>query len=157
MSENRKVIHIRYIDKYVENEAGVKLPEFKNLKLTTSHTKRYHNCLYLLADLKGCARNLMDFLAETMDVDNAVCSNNHTIQKFIDEMKSANVEYGVDSVNKAFKKLKDKGFLIPIVRGMYMVNPKYFVKNDDAKRENLIRLSLDFGKDLDIPINVEIK
>jgi len=152
--DNRKVIFIKYVDRYVEQE-GINLPEYKTMRVTTAHTKRYHNCLYLLADLKGCARNLMDYLAETMDTDNCVSSNSYTVNKFIETMKIANVEYGVDSVNKAFKKLKDKGFLLVVSRGMYMVNPKYFMKNVDVKREDLIRLSLSFSKSEDTIINVE--
>jgi hypothetical protein len=101
--ENKR-LNIRYIDRFIE-EDGIKLPVYKKFSATTSHTKRYHNTLYLLADLKGCARNLMDFFTEVMDNDNYVSSNKGIIEKFISDMNDVNVKYGVDSINKAIKNM----------------------------------------------------
>lgn len=144
MREN-KVLKIRYIEKYVD-ENGVNMPVYGLKKITTSHVKRYNNCLYLLAGLKGCSRNLMDFLTDQMDSDNNVVSNAAFIKKFIAVMKEAGIEYGEDIVKKSFKTLREKGFLLDLEgsRGYYKVNPKYFMKNDDSKREELLRLILDF-------------
>jgi hypothetical protein len=64
-------------------------------------------------------------------------------------MNDVNVKYGVDSINKAIKKLKDKNFIILVTRGYYQVNPKYFMKNNDNKREELIKINLEFNKNKD--------
>jgi len=141
--DNRRSLLIKYIDRYVQ-EDDINLPIYNTIRVTTSHTKRYHNCLYLLANLQGCARNLMDYLTERMDNDNNVASNSYVVNEFIAYMKKGNVVYGVDSVNKAFKKLKDKNFLIVINRGFFKVNPKYFIKNNDTGRADMIKMMLEF-------------
>lgn len=144
METNRKNIYIKYVERYEKDDtSSVLLPVFDTLKTTTSHTKRYHNCLYLLADLKGCARNLMDYFTEVMDNNNHISTNKGVIEDFIFKMNRVGVEYGVDSVNKAIKKLKDKNFIILIAKGFYMVNPEYFIKND-SNREQLLRVMLNF-------------
>jgi hypothetical protein len=58
-------------------EEGIIIPKEAYKSIVRSHTKRYHNCLYLLAGLNTCARNLMDFLTEQMRADNIVYSNEH--------------------------------------------------------------------------------
>lgn len=144
METNRKNIYIKYVERYEKDDtSNVLLPVFDTLKTTTSHTKRYHNCLYLLADLKGCARNLMDYFTEVMDNNNHISTNKGVIEDFIFKMNRVGVEYGIDSVNKSIKKLKDKNFIILIAKGFYMVNPEYFIKND-SNREQLLRVMLNF-------------
>jgi hypothetical protein len=142
MSVNKKVLNIRYVEKY-KYDNGICVPVFNDIKVTTSHSKRYHNCLQILADLQGCPRNLIEFLVEKMDSNNNVVSNKHIIKEFIEIMKKANISYSVDTVNKAFKKLKDKNLLLLVGRGYYQVNPMYFSKNNDNNREYLIKMNLE--------------
>ena len=145
--ENKRRLVIKYIDKWTLEE-GVRMPIYDTKVITTSHVKRYNNCLYRLADLSRCSRNLIDYLTDIMDDDNYIVSNKHTINNFLDVVSSANIVYQIDTVQKAFKELRDKNFLLPTksgVRGYYQVNPAYFIKNDESKRAELIKLSLEFS------------
>lgn len=152
-----KKINVTYTESYVDSE-GIKIPKYNTRQYVTSHTKRYHNCLYLLAGITGCARNLIDYLAQVMDKNNMIYSNSTARKSFINEMKRGSVEYKDDTVKKAFKELKDKNFLLPDAIGSYQVNPKYFMKNNDDKRAELIKVILDFDPNkVEENINVEFK
>lgn len=146
MEENRKRLHIKYVDRWIK-EDDVVLPVYKNEIVPTSHTKRYHNCLYLLANLKGCPRNLMDYFTEIMDSNNMVPTNQYIRDKFIESMATAGVTYAVSSFDKAITALREKGFIISIGRGMHQVNPKYFMKNDDDNRATLLKVMLEFSQE----------
>lgn len=144
--ENKRKLVIKYVDKWTL-EDGVKMPVYDTKVITTSHVKRYNNCLYRLADLSKCSRNLIDYLTDIMDDDNYIISNRFTVNKFIELMTNNSITYKVDTIQKAFKELRDKNFLLPTrieARGYYQVNPAYFIKNDESKRAELIRLSLEF-------------
>jgi len=158
--ENKRRLVIKYVDGWTE-EGGVKLPVYDTKMITTSHVKRYNNCLYRLADLSRCSRNLIDYLTDIMDDNNYVVSNRHTVNSFIEIMAKMSVGYQVDTIQKAFKELRDKNFLLPTrvgVRGYYQVNPSYFIKNDDSKRAELIKLSLEFSaerRDVTLSSNID--
>lgn len=141
--ESRRKLSIRYLEKIVK-EDGINIPQYSSTSVTTSHIKRYRNCLYLLAGLKGCARNLMDYLTEVMDNNNHVVTNRHMLDSFINTMEQADIKYGIDVVNQSVRKLKDKNFIIQISKGYYLVNPNYFMKDDELKRAELIKIMLEF-------------
>lgn len=112
-----------------------------------SHTKRYHNCLYVLAGLASCARDLMDYITEKMDDNNTIATNQYFRQRFISfiyDSTGGNVKYCDSSVKRALRDLTGKKLIRPIQRGASQVNPLYFWKNDDSERERAIRLDLEF-------------
>lgn len=127
------------------------LPKWAHQQVVCSHTKRYHNCLYLLAGLGSCARDLMDFITEEMDSNNVICTNEYFRGKFIKfiqdikkEKGEVTLSYGHSTVKRALTVLFDKNLIRPMRRGYSMVNPKYFFRNDDSKRLDKIKLQLEF-------------
>jgi hypothetical protein len=141
-----KKAKVKYIKDYIDNE-GVLLPDEGYKNVVMSHTKRYHNCLFLLVGLRGCSRDLMDFLTEQMDNDNLVRSDSIIRKKFMDFVNGitkGEVTYSEPSVKRAFRVLEEKGLIRSQTRGVFRVNPEYFIKNDDTKRLDLIKLELEF-------------
>jgi hypothetical protein len=138
-------------------EEGVIIPTEAFKSVVRNHTKRYHNCLYLLAGLNTCARNLMDFLTEEMKSDNVVYSSSHTRDKFkdfINVVSKGEVNYSDSSIKKAFSNLSDKGLVRKVSRGIYKVNPEYFIKNDESKRFDLIKIELEFKEGLNTKLEI---
>jgi hypothetical protein len=138
-------------------EEGIIIPVEAYSFVVRNHTKRYHNCLYLLAGLNNCARNLMDFLVEDMDDNNIVYSNAHVRDEFISfisEASEGDTNYSESSIKKAFSSLTSKGLLRNISRGIYKVNPKYFIRNSEEQRFNLIKIELEFESNLDTKLRI---
>lgn len=149
MKTGEKTISLKYLYQWID-EDGIRLPEYRYKQITTNHTKRYHNCLYLLAGLNSSCRDLMDYLCERMDNNNHVHSNETVREDFIDFIRRItgdNVEYSHATVKKAFKILTDKGLLISLGRGSYMVNPEFFFRREEKDRLEAIRLVLEFKSD----------
>lgn len=147
---------ISYTKDFTTDE-GIILPIEGYKAIVRNHTKRYHNCLYLLAGLNTCARNLMDYLVEGMGEDNIVYSNAHIREgfvKFINDASEGEVNYSESSIKKAYSSLTSKGLLRNISRGVYKVNPQYFIKNSDTSRFDMIKIELEFesGKDTKLKI-----
>lgn len=154
--------NIRYKD-YPEADMDDKviLPVFAYSAVVCSHTKRYHNCLYLLAGLNSCSRDLMDYITEEMESDNTFSSNAHFRQRFINFIKAnvtytntkTNTEetlnYSDASVKKGLALLAEKKLIRSIQKGVYKVNPLYFWKNDEKNRDNEIVLELEFKSGYD--------
>lgn len=156
--KNYKNKQIGYTRRYAKDE-DILMPEIKRHSVTMNHTKRFHNCLYLLCGLNPCSRNLMDYLTETMSEKNIVRSDYVSRQEFIGFMSNITefkIVYGHEVVKKSFKKLSDAGLLIPIRRGAFMVNPEYFFRNDDAKRIEMIKMTLEFEKFKDTKLEVKV-
>jgi len=147
---------VQYIKDY-DIEEGIVIPVQGYKSVVCNHTRRYHNCLYLLAGLGTCSRNLMDYLVEYMDGNNIVYSNKYVKEKFINfiyEASNNEIRYGDSSVKKAFTTLASKGLLRKVGRGVYKVNPEYFSKNTDKNREYLIKVELEFTADLDTKLKI---
>lgn len=138
-------------------QEGIIIPVEGYKSVMANHTKRFHNCLYLLAGLNPCTRNLMDFLAEEMNNDNIVHSNKVTKDKFtgfIEGVSNGTITYGDSSIKKAYSTLCDKGLLRKLGRGIYKVNPEYFVKNSDDNRERLLKIELEFQEGIDTKLRI---
>jgi hypothetical protein len=147
---------IEYTKDYVFEE-GIIIPIQAYSSVVSNHTKRYHNCLYLLANLGTCARNLMDYLVEQMTPDNIVYSNKHTRDSFrelISQISETNIDYSDSSIKKAFNELSSKGLIRPLERGVFKVNPMYFIKNGDEDRLEMIKVELEFKEDLDTKLSI---
>ena len=158
MSGNYRNYILRYTAGYTKDH-GMLVPDIRSNKIVMNHTKRYHNCLYKLAGLNPCTRDLMDFITENMGDKNEVTHNVGFRDKFIafiEEVTNGEVTYGHPAIKKSFKKLTDKNMLIPEeYRGEFQVNPKFFIRNDDKERINMIKLLLEFKKGKDTSMSAE--
>lgn len=147
------------VDWYAEtdNVSTTLLPNYAYKSVVCSHTKRYHNCLYLLAGISSCTRDVMDFIAEEMDEDNVISTNSYFRNKFrerISTLTKGDVKYCDSSVKKSLHILNSKGLIRNIRRGYSMVNPEYFWKNDDTNRDKTISLELEFSCGADSKLSV---
>jgi hypothetical protein len=150
----RKKVKIKYVAGWLE-ESGYKIPKFGYKEISGVHTKRYHNCLYLLAGLNASCRDLMDFLCEVMDKDNKIYSNEKVRQDFIgfiSGLTRQEVVYTHNTVKKAYRILSEKSLLIPLTRGVFMVNPEFFFKKGDKERIEAIELILNFEKSSEVDL-----
>lgn len=149
-------------------EDKVILPDYAFTSVMTTHTKRYHNCLYLLAGLSRGCRNLMDYIAEQMDADNVFYSNEYFRNSFKNFMeKNASFDkktdngivevalnYSDESIKKWLGTLVAKNLIRPIKRGVYKVNPEYFWKNEDGERDKVIVMELEFRSKVDTKLKI---
>jgi hypothetical protein len=149
MKKEEKVITLKYISRWLETD-GVKLPEYKYKQVMMAHTRRYHNCLFLLAGLNSSCRDLLDYLCERMDKNNSVHSNKAVREDFVGfvaGITNGYVRYSDVTVKKAFATLSDKLLLIPRGRGTYTVNPEFFSRREEKDRLDQIKVILEFNKD----------
>jgi hypothetical protein len=136
---------------------GIVFPESSTKSITWSHTKRYHNCLFLLIDLNPCARNLIDYLTEVMDSENDVRSDLKTRKSFsayVTKQTNGETSYRDDGIKKAFARLREKGLLIQVKRGILKVNPEFFIKNNDKERAGMIKMIIEFDPDTDTRVKI---
>jgi hypothetical protein len=101
--------------------------------------------MYLILDLTGCARNLIDYLADTMDPQNVVSSNKLTRARFIsfvNHISRGKIRYTDGTVRQAFVQLKNKGRLLDAGRGAFVVNPIFFTKSKANSRLGMIKVTL---------------
>lgn len=150
---------LNYTDKY-EKEDGIWLPNKKTKNIEMNYVRRYKNSVYLLCQLSACARTLMDYISENMTDENhfrhdAVMRKEFI--KFIEGITNGKISYGHDAIKKAVLSLKEKNLIMTQARGVFMVNPEYFMKNDDSKRIDMIRMILEFSAEDEMKVNVEFK
>lgn len=132
------------------NGEPVYIPVYQEKQVVVSSTKRFHNCIYLLAGLPSCARDLMDHLSEIMDEKNIVRNDATMREGFINFMKritNNEISYKDSTVNTNFNLLSKRKLLLQKGKGVYMVNPEYFYKGDDTNRLKSIKLLLEFKPD----------
>ncbi len=155
ITDNRKLIMIRktkiieYIDgHYIDND--VLKPTLKKVDIMMTGTKRFHNCIYLILGLSKLERALMDWVSEEMDGRNMIRNEKYTRGIFINFISEIVIEdekkvYQDASVNNAFHGLKDKGLLLPVSKGTYQVNPKYYWAGSDKDRSEEIMMNIRFS------------
>lgn len=124
----------------------VSLVEYGRVEVECAYTRVYHSALPLLALLSPSARSLMDFLCAVMQDGNLVFSNRPMRYSFIKHMERAGVGITDGSVVRCFMELTDGGLLLKVKRGVYRVNPEYFMKNKGENREQLIRVCYENDK-----------
>lgn len=132
------------------------LPEYDFVTATRSHTKRYRNCLYVLMGIDGCPRKLIDYLVDNMSDNNTVGNNSMTRSGFIAACEKASIPvYTQNTVKEAFKQLATAGFLIPLQRGFYRVNPLYFFAGEENDRVKMIKMTLEFSAGANTTISIQ--
>lgn len=122
-----------------------------------SYMKRYYNCLYLLAGLSPCARNLMDYLTEEMDEDNEIRSDIGIRDKFRGfitkityglETSPDGISYTDQTVKSAFSELSSTGLIKSKRKGVFEVNKKFFFLGSEEERLNAIILEIKMKPDV---------
>jgi hypothetical protein len=122
--------------------------------VVVSSTKRFHNCLYLLAGLSRCAKCLIDYLGEEMNENNIVyhtAGSRDTFRAFISEITNGETTYADQSVKQAWAELAKSGLLIKQPnKATFQVHPKFFWNGSDKSRIDKLVAEISFnnkGKD----------
>lgn len=142
---------IAYTAGYVHEDDTV-IPRTEYYRAAGSHVKQFHGALKHLLRLPKCARDLIDYLAETADHNNMVRSDMYlrdTFSKLVEKLTDGEVSYRDSTVKAAFGQLEKAGLLIKRNKGVYLVNPEYFFRLDESKRKDCIKLMLEF--DVHVP------
>lgn len=134
--------------------------EYDYIKANTNCTKRYHNALCLLMGINGCPHHLIDWLSDNMTKGGYVSNNEITRKAFIGfhktYKKDGNKEYSEHAVIKAFKRLSDDGFLIPINKGTYQINPMFYFSSTENERIRSIKYMMEFKSGVETKVSVEV-
>lgn len=146
-NETHKVSYVKKLKNYTDKKGNTYvLPELDYITATKSHTRRYRNCLYLLMGIEGCPRKLIDYLIDNMSENNIVGNNSMTRAGFVSACEKAKIAvYTHNTIKQGFKELVLVGFLIPLQRGFYAVNPIYFFGGEEKDRVKMIKLTLEFA------------
>ena len=144
--DKTKPLIISYYSGWTFKEDGglqIKVPEGQEEVVVMNHTKRFHNCIYLLAGLSPCARNLMDWLTEEMTDTNIVyhtAGSRKIFSEFLSSITNRKLHYADQTVKQAWMELSQAGLIIARpTKATFMVHPKFFFKgNDKARIEKII-------------------
>jgi len=119
---------------------------YKNLKVTKTCTKRYHNSQHKLAKLDKSSEMLLRFITEEMDKSNSILHSHYLRKKFNAHMeKDCGKTYQDDTIKKAFAKLVKVKLLIRYgEKQMYTVNPIHYFNGTESERKKLIGQLLKF-------------
>lgn len=133
---------------HFDQDQRIRVNDIHSEKVELSHTKRFHNCLYLLAGLSPCARNLMDWLGEEMNDKNIVYhteDSRKAFNDFIAMITNDKVRYADQTIKQAWGELSASGLLIKQgSRSAFLVHPKYFFNGEQNKRIERIVAKLIF-------------
>lgn len=147
----KNALIISYISGWSYREDGglqVKVATGVDEPVVMDNTKRFHNCLYLLAGLSPCARNLMDWLTEEMNGENIVyhtAGSRKSFNDFLGEITNKKVFYADQTIKQAWAELSRAGLLISRpTKATFMVHPKFFFKGSDKARIEKIIAQITF-------------
>lgn len=130
-----------------KEEDGIIVPSGKaNHVVDTTYVKRYHSFIYILFGIKGCARDLVEFLQFDANDELRVSNNEDTRERFNNALRKANMlPYSESMVNKSFETLCRKNILIRLKgRGVYLINADYIWKRKEDERLEYIEAVLRF-------------
>lgn len=153
-------IKIKYRSKVKDKKADVKEYDYEVFKAETLHTKRFNAAVCLVMGINGCAHHLIDYLSNNAGESGYVNNNPITRQAFIDFHKrhkgNSNKPYSMSAVEKAFIQLSSKDFLIPIIKGVFKVNPVLYFNGESDERVKKIKMMLEFTKGVDTKFTTEV-
>jgi len=134
--------------------------EYDFIKASLSCTKRYNTALCLLMGINGCPHHLIDWISDNVTNGGYVSNNDITRKAFIAfhkrYKKAGNKEYSEHAVIKAFKQLSDEGFLIPLTKGTYQINPLMYFSNSESERIKSIKYMMEFKSGIETKMTVEV-
>ena len=96
----------------------------KKIPAEPSFVKMYIEDIVLLNSVPSGAANLLRSLLKRVNYDNEIMVLPKVKRDIANEMGIKNVQ----TVDNYLGKLKDKGIVLSIDRGVYMLNPNYFAK-----------------------------
>lgn len=141
---------IKYINK-VTNLGECKLQTYKNREVSQSYIKQYYNTIANLIGLNSCSRDLMDFLAETMDDNNEVTNSVRVRNRFLEVLKERSMKadgsyqtYADITIIQSFAALVERNCLVKLMKGLYRVNPELFFRGSTKDRMESIKITLEF-------------
>lgn len=153
-------IKIKYKKGLLYNTKEYKEYEYDYVSAATAHTKRFNSAVMLLMGIDGCEHHLMDWIADHMTEGNYITNNSITRESFIkfhDKWKKKEKKpYTDNTVRIAFQKLAAAELLVPVTRGTYIVNPKYYFKSGEEDRIKAIRMIMECKAGVDTKITVEV-
>ena len=128
------------------------LPAMKTAIIEDGFFQHYTAAVLALFKLKGCAKDLILFMATTMDKDNLVDMPLFRKQQFVDLAKSEEGTqlYNVRTVDNALSILKKKQFIDSVGPASFKVNPVLFYKGGKERRARAISLHLEFYSDSNV-------
>lgn len=135
--------------------------QYDYVKSNTNHVKRFNNALMILMGIDGCERNLMDWLVDNMTAGNYVNNNLVTRSNFITfhskHSKGIAKPYSDKTVSIAFNRLTAADLLVPVTRGLFLVNPMYYYAGDDVNRINAIKMVMEFKSGVETKFTIHTK
>lgn len=140
---------IQYISGYITDSDGRKTPVKKKHVIEKNYVKRYRSIIYVLFGVKGCARDLIEYLQFVSDSNYRVENDKDTKALFLTALTESGVTYSDSMINKAFEQLEDKNLLIRQNRGKYVINVDYIFRDSEKARLRLIEARLRFTPDGD--------
>ena len=141
----RKIRYVKNLEIDEFEGQDIMCPEYDYIEVEDSYVKKYRSYLYALLGLKLSQIHVIEYLVDVMDENNSIFTNKVTrdrIINFYKEVSNGEIDYSDITIKSAIRGLTDKKLLIKLQRGAYKVNPYYFFKGSEAKRDNLIRIIL---------------
>lgn len=132
---------VNVAESIIKYEDGTLEYLFKEIKVEEKFVQTYFNTTSLLRKVSTCARDLIYFLAEEMDINNQIATTHLTINKFNERLEyfEKGSSYKEQTVIDAIRELKKIGLLIQgVKRGAGWVNPKHLFRGTEANRYKLI-------------------
>lgn len=162
--KEKKEINIRYrsglMHKGEIDGNPYKEYEYDYITASTKSVKRYNNAIMLLMGINGCPHHLIEWLSDTMPDSGYVSNNDITRRTFIAfhnrYKKDGNKAYSEHAVIKAFQRLANDGFLIPVTKGVFMINPMLYCAKSDEDRISSIKYMMEFKSGVETKISVKI-
>lgn len=145
-------------EKVVDGEKIVSY-DWKTDQVEGKFTQRFRSLLYVLYEVTGCQRDLIDWLPYETDSDNCFINRFLLRKKFIDFMASRKKEksYKDGTVDKAIQDLAKTDLIIKRGSAEYKLNPEYFWTGEDNDRIKSIAAEFEFKAGLDTTFTVTKK
>lgn len=143
-NKGKRKQRVKFMKECITDEDGIKTFELGHKDVDSCFIKQYVGAMSSLFSLSACARNLLDYLAYTMNADNIVMMNSYSRDDFNRNFKDGG--YSLSSITKATAELVDNEFLKQKQRGVYLVNPEFFDNGKAGERLNKIQVLLEFER-----------
>ncbi|MBI4931960.1 MAG: hypothetical protein HY841_14460 [Bacteroidetes bacterium] len=143
-SKPKTKMSVSYLAGQFIDAEGIISQKFTWTWVSRGYVKRYFNHMQITSKLRPRTRLLLDFITEKMDKFNAIQNSKILQNNFITLLeKSCGIKPKSKSfIHKGFQELKKSGILLyddsPEMKGIYIVNPKYYYRGSDKSRKVLI-------------------
>lgn len=104
-------------------------------KVVSVYVRVYVEAQLLMDCLTASEHFIIGFLAGRVDFNTNVCTLETNMRKSLRE----HIGLSEPALAAALKGLIDKGFLVRIGRGMFIVNPRVYFKGEDKARDKMLK------------------